>query len=146
MRCVRYRHLIDLLLDGALNGESVSRVEAHLAGCTGCRSYREQGLRLKQLIQSSPQPQFPQWLHKRVLHECQTHETQRAVYRSRSRLQLVPAAMAVMLSLFLGSLIGKNAFSTQIQTDPQTSQSGTEFSFGENTLVDSDYYSGGSNE
>lgn len=144
MRCATYRHLIDLLLDGALKGESVSRVEAHLAGCNGCSSYREQGLRLKQLIQSTPQPQFPQWLHKRILHECNSHETQRAVYRSRSRLQLVPAAMAVMLSLFLGSLIGKNAFSTQIDT--QTTQSSVELSFGENTLVDSDYYSGGSNE
>jgi len=61
-------------------------------------------------------------------------------------LQLVPAAMAVMLSLFLGSLIGKNAFSTQIQLDSQTSISSSELSFGENTLVDSDYYSGGSNE
>jgi len=146
MRCAKYRHLIDLLLDGALAGDSVSRVEAHLANCAGCRSYREQGLRLKQLIQSTPRPLFPQHLHHRILHECKAHEAQRASYRGRSRLQLVPAAMAVMLSLFLGSLIGKNAFSTQIQLDSQTSISSSELSFGENTLVDSDYYSGGANE
>lgn len=146
MRCAHYRHMTDLMLDGALKGESVVRLEAHLGSCASCRSYRDQGLRLKQLVSSTPRPDFPDWLHNRILHQCQSHEAQRSGYRKRAKFQLVPAAMAVMLSLVLGSLVGQNAYSVQVRNASQTTQSTYELSFGENTLVDSEYYSGGNNE
>lgn len=146
MRCARYRKLIDLLLDGALERETVSQAEAHLKTCKGCRSYHDQGLRLRQLIQSSPRPQYPEWLHHRIMDECRRHESQRVTYQKRSRLQLVPAAMAVMLSLFLGSMVGKNAFETHNTSASSIVQSSDELSYSEHSLVDGYYYQGGSSE
>ena len=146
MRCAKYRHYIDLLPDGNLDKAAAQRLDAHLKDCVSCRVYHDQGLRLQQLIQSAPQAPFPDWLHQRILHDFRAHEVQRSGFRKRARWQLVPAAMAVMLSLFLGSLIGKTAFDTQTQTAASSSQTSDELSFGDITLVDSDYYSGGANE
>lgn len=146
MRCARYRHYLDLQLDGALEKAATVRLEAHLANCDSCKSYHEQGLKLKQLVQSAPQPEVPVWIHNRIIDQCRAHESQRVQIRKRSRLQLVPAAMAVMLSLVLGSLVGKNAFSVQLQSSQTSADSGYEISLGANTLVDSDYYNGGTDE
>jgi predicted anti-sigma-YlaC factor YlaD len=40
MRCERSRRLIGLELDGRLDAGDAARLEAHLAGCEGCRSDR----------------------------------------------------------------------------------------------------------
>lgn len=40
MRCERSRRLIGLELDGRLDAGDAARLEAHLAGCEGCRAER----------------------------------------------------------------------------------------------------------
>lgn len=139
MRCTRFRHKTDKLLDGALDTQAAARLQVHLEKCNACRQYYQEGLKLKELLLAQPNSEFPTWLHHRILDQCRAHETRRSVYQKRLRFQLVPAVLAVMVSLFLGSLVGKTAFETQYQSTQETEQK-SELSFGEVFLVDQDNY------
>lgn len=146
MRCAKYKHNVDLMQDGALDAASTAKLQAHLDVCKSCRTYHEQGLKLRQLMLSPQRPQVPSWMHQHILHQCKNHETKRLSVRKRFKLQLVPATLAVMLSLVLGSLIGLNSFQLPIINPHQDSDQMQELSFGESTLVEDAFFGGGGRE
>lgn len=137
MRCAKFRHYADLHLDGALDQKVATLLKAHLDLCPACRAYQIQGQKLKELIQSQPLPTFPKHLHHSIMSQVKAHESQRHIYQKRFRLQLVPAALAIMLSLVFGTLVGTNAFAVQNEAPQETTQS-SDLNFGEVGLVDNE--------
>ena len=134
MRCKEYRNLLDQLVDGALDSITTAALEEHLEFCIKCRNYHQASMRLHELM-NQPLPPFPQHIHYQVLELCKEHDAKRVRLQKRARLQLVPATLAIMLSLFIGSLVGKTIFTPLPGTAPESVPT-EELSFGDVTLVD----------
>ena len=134
MRCSKIRKQLDLLMDRALDANSTAKLEEHLKSCIKCRNYHQANTRLQELM-NQPLPPFPKHIHHQVLELCKEHDAKRVRLQKRARLQLVPATLAVMLSLFIGSLVGKTIFTPLPFTAPESVPT-EELSFGDVTLVD----------
>ncbi len=151
MSCKKARRQIDLLTDFTPDGISLRALQPHLANCASCGAYLEQAKKLGQVLRPAPQPEFPAWLHHQILSQAASHDRKRLFIKHRRKLQLIPAMLALIVSLSLGALIGKAAYGTvnpfpQSNTVAATSHAGQIASFGESSLVDDIYSSGGSNE
>ncbi len=153
MRCSKVRHEIDLQLDNELQQSRVKALELHLAQCSACRQYKVQAQELQRSLKSLLKPEFPSWLHHQILSQAAQHDKKRLSYKHRWQLRAIPVMLAIVLSITFGSLIGKvgyniaNPFPEQ-ETTASAAQddSQTLASFGESTLVDDGFISGGSNE
>ncbi len=143
MRCAKYRHQVDLMLDGALDKASVAKLQAHLLVCKACQTHQKQSIKLRELMLQPQRPQVPSWMHQHIMHQCRLRENKRLNVRKRFKLQLVPATLAVMLSLVLGSLVGMNTFNTPALTLQKADSQTTELTFGESTLVEDAFFGGG---
>lgn len=149
MRCRKARHNIDLRLDHELREKYVSPLERHLSGCAACRAYQAKAQSLDTLLRSQQAPEFPTWLHHQILDQAAHHDNLRVAFRRRWRLSTIPALLALVLSLTIGSIIGKAIYGApdishnrdnQITaSDKPASQVA---SFGESTLIE-DFYDNG---
>ena len=153
MNCKNVRRQIDLITDFHPDGKELRALQPHLANCASCRVHLNQAQALHQILRPQPQPEFPLWLHHQIIAQAASHDRKRLFIKHRRQLQLVPAMLALILSLTIGALIGKVAYGT-VNPFPQSntvaansSDDATQLaSFGESSLLDDIYSSGGSNE
>lgn len=108
MRCRKAKRLIELQLDNELGKDRA--LDLHLQNCAACRAYREDGIRLRQILSAEPQPETPDWIQQQILDQISARETQRPRFRPARGFQAIPALAAVALSLILGVAIGKTAY------------------------------------
>lgn len=151
MRCSKARHQLELKQDKELKQSSVPALELHLSHCPNCREYQAQAARLKQILTTELQPDFPAWIHHQIMDKTIQHDRKRLSYRRRWKLQAVPALLAVLLSLSVGGLVGKAVFATLVpfpKVVSTTAQDGSRdgASFGELSLLDDASFSGENNE
>lgn len=150
MRCAKARRLIDLLPVNTPRADLHAGLDAHLNQCPACLRYQEQGQRLDSIMTSVPNPDFPSWMHERIIAEAASHDQRRVRYQRQWKLQTIPAAAAIILSLYLGSLVGIKSFNTNTTNTSSTTVESTTSaelaSFGETSLWDYDYSYGGSDE
>jgi anti-sigma factor RsiW len=146
MKCSKYRKQLVPWLDGELKPDRADALRAwfescaELRQCTLCQAEIQAHQSLKQALQSLPQPEFPAFMHHRIMDKVINSQP---VYRKqavRTRWQAIPAALAILLSLYFGSLIGVRTFTTQSTTSTESSELS---SFGENSLLSSFYETGG---
>jgi len=149
MTCRKYRKELSRLLDRELSAERAAELEAWFASCAEvrhcsvCRKLIDEHKSLQYAFQSTPQSEFPAFLHERIMASVRQEAP---VYRKqaiRKRWQLVPAAIAILLSIYVGSLIGLRTFNTQ--TPVRTDRSALR-TFGDNGLVSTLYINNGDME
>lgn len=108
MRCSKARRQIELKLDHEL-GQSHA-LELHLQDCGACRAYQADAARMQIILRNQPQREFPGWLHHQIMDQAAQHDRARLRMKQSFRMQTVPALAAIVLSLFIGVAIGKNAY------------------------------------
>lgn len=153
MRCNTAKRQIERQLDNELSADLIRELDLHLKQCSACRAYREQMLRLMQLLQKPAQPEFPAWLHHQIMDQAAQHDKKRLHIKHRRRLQLIPAMLAVIISLALGAVIGKNAYGnvnplpdTRVVASDQKTGVTEVAAFGESSLLGDSNYNGAINE
>jgi len=142
MRCNTAKRLIDLQLDNELLQGRVRELELHLKDCADCREFKAQGARLQLLLRHQPRHEFPTWLYHRILDQAASHDRKRLFIKHRRKLQLIPALMALALSIMLGGMIGKFGYNRVNPFPEDKAQALQELpatqiaSFGESSLLD----------
>jgi len=143
MRCAKVRKKLIPHQDKELAGGLTLHLEKHLRRCGSCRKYASELRRLDSLLQSDDDPQMPQWMHERIMHQIKSHEPQRLSFRRRWKLQTVPITLALLLSLYVGTLVGVKTFSYE-PSEPSTESEN--ISYGETSLYDLAYLNGAFHE
>lgn len=153
MRCSKARHYIELKLDNELGQNHVPALELHLDQCAQCRAFQAREIKLHQMLNPKAQTEFPAWLHHQIMDQAARHDNKRIAYKHRLKLQAIPALLAIVLSLTLGALIGKISYGKVNPLPGNTEIAGTAQDdaqqlarFGESSLIDNSYISGGYNE
>lgn len=143
MRCAKVRKLMIPYQDKELAGGLTLRLKEHLCQCGSCRKYAQDLRKLDSLLESQENPQMPQWLYERIMHQVKTHEPQRQSFRRRWKLQTVPITLALLLSLYAGTLIGVKTFTIgPIETATETES----IAYGETSLYGLAYLNGDHHE
>ncbi len=141
MRCKNARRLIDLALDKVPDQNSL--LKQHLELCPKCKALYLHNQLMDQMLRVESSPELPEWIHNRIMDSVITHEPKRMTYRRRWSLQAVPAGMAVLLSLYVGILVGIKTF---VPVQETTTQEIEYVTYGENTLIAFDTTNGDYNE
>ncbi|MDP2172976.1 MAG: hypothetical protein Q8M98_04170 [Candidatus Cloacimonadaceae bacterium] len=140
MRCHTAKRQIDLQAKTGLEPAQSGELRLHLESCFRCRVYFEQAQKLQRLLSPSSPPEFPTWLHENIMHQVRMHEPQRVILRRRMKLQNIPATLAIILSIYIGSLLGVNAFKAETPPVAEVSvyqdDSFEVASFGESTIFE----------
>ena len=153
MSCTKFRRQIDLQLERELPPERVRALDLHLKDCSACRAYKAREARLDLLLRNQPRSEFPAWLHHQILDQASQHDRKRLFIKHRRKLQLIPALVALSLSLILGGIIGKYSYNS-LKPFPQSVAAVEQeepsapalASFGETSLLDNGYNTGAINE
>ncbi|MDZ4181355.1 MAG: hypothetical protein U1B83_00655 [Candidatus Cloacimonadaceae bacterium] len=140
MRCTKAMRYIDLQAHTGLE-QAAEVLRPHLIACPRCRAHFEQAQKLQALLTPASPPEFPSWLHEKIMHQARMHEPQRAILRRHMRLQMIPAAAAILLSLYFGSMAGIKAYESGFSTDDAEVASYQDdsyevSSFGQSTIFD----------
>jgi hypothetical protein len=147
MTCSKYRKQLVPWLDNELKPEKANELKVWFESCevvrqcTRCRKLIAEYKALQNVLDNTPKKEFPAFLHYRIIDKVNSNQ---AIYRRRvirTRWQAIPATIAILLSLYLGSLIGVQTFNPQQTTT--ASNTIEQSSFGENSLMSSFYDTGG---
>lgn len=141
MRCKTARRMIDLSLGSELGHNSL--LAQHLELCPKCRARFTQNQKLDQMLSVELPTEFPSWIHNRIMDSVRSHDPIRKSLKRRWNLQAVPATMAVMLSLYVGILVGVKTFTPEQELTTQEIEYVT---YGENSLIAFDTTNGGYHE
>ena len=149
MRCNKAIKYMGMRFGKDLSSSHVQALEEHLKACTRCREHAALEHKISAMLRPEQQPEFPGWLHHQILSQAAAHDTKRHSYQQRWRLALVPAMMALILSLSVGVMLGKAAYNTanpypSLSAEiAQNQDEGTALaSFGEGVLSDLESVSG----
>lgn len=134
MRCYTAKKLIDLWLDKELDESRSSALIQHLQKCPSCNAIAEKSRKINTMLSSDENPEFPSWIHNRIVDQARMHESTRKTLKRRYNLQTIPVSMAVLMSLYVGLLVGAKTFET-VNTDNSSTQSTEYVVFGENSLI-----------
>jgi anti-sigma factor RsiW len=146
MTCRKLKKQLTLWLDGELKPEQAAEFKAwfdrceEVRQCSECRKLIDEHNRFHSLISSIPKKEFPAFLHHRIIDEINRREPIYHKKEMRIRWQTVPATIAILLSLYVGSLIGIRTFNTQTTTVNESSEL---YTFGNNSLATDMNLSGG---
>ncbi len=150
MTCSKYRKQLVPWLDGELKPERARELKAWFESCdkvrhcTECRKLITQYQDINEAFKKNLRSEFPAFLHHRIMDTVKNRKSyyhKQAVHR---RWQAIPAAVAILLSFYFGSLIGFQTFNTQTTTTTATTTQNSELSsFGDNSLVSNLYTTGG---
>jgi hypothetical protein len=145
MTCRKFKKLLTPWLDGELKPEQAKDLQTWLDGCTvarqcsDCRKLIDEHRSFHRLYSALPQPEFPAFLHHRIMDQIKAKETVSAKHAVRIRWQTVPATLAILLSLYAGSLVGIRTFTNQ----PTKADTKSElYSFGETNVANNFYANG----
>jgi len=152
MTCSKYRKQLVPWLDGELKPDRARELKVWFESCeekrhcTECRKLISEYTALNSYLHKTPYPEFPAFLHHRIMDKVKNNQIIYSKKAIRRRWQAIPATIAILLSLYCGSLIGIKTFSTQTTTTATNTAAASElYSFGENSLM-SNYYDNGGTE
>lgn len=146
MTCRKFKKMLIPWLDGELKPGQVAELKAwfdrcgEVRQCSECRKLIDDYQSFHRLINSIPKEEFPAFLHPRIIDEINRREPVYHKQQVRVRWQAVPATLAILLSLYAGSLIGIKTFNIQTTTTTETQEL---YSFGDNSLAQDVNLSGG---
>ncbi|MBM4403742.1 MAG: zf-HC2 domain-containing protein [Candidatus Cloacimonetes bacterium] len=132
MRCSKVRKLLTPYLDQELSGGMRPRLEKHLQSCGSCSQYTQQLKAVDAILQREDVAEMPGWLQERIIGQIKTHEPQRQSIRRRWKLLLVPITLALLLSLYTGTLVGIKTLTIE---ETETTKANT-IVYSETTLYD----------
>ncbi|HOH46488.1 MAG TPA: hypothetical protein PLX59_01500 [Candidatus Cloacimonadota bacterium] len=144
MRCSKAEELIIHQVAGELRLRLKSALLQHLEACPACRAYQKAQTDLNAQLFSATD--FPAGLHARIMAEVSTKRAGQ-IHHSNLFSQKLPVAAALILSLYIGSLVGIKTYNSQNQSAAKTQEEdSTELAtFGENSILE-DYAYGVENE
>ncbi len=106
-----YQQHISLYVDHALNDKESSRLFAHLAGCSDCRTFMQIAMRVRSQIANEELAELPRSLDSRVLSTVARGKAAAArrawyapVWFTRISIPL-PAAASLVFLIIVGSLL-----------------------------------------
>ncbi len=137
MSCSKYRSLIIPWVDGELDQKQAEILSewfvtcASARQCSSCLQEIDFYRKLKHSLQALPHKQYPAWAHQSVMHRIIQEPIPEQVYHRRHRWEVVPIAAAILLSLWLGSLVSMKTFVPKNEVAMNTEL----IDFGENHLL-----------
>lgn len=146
MTCRKFKKQLIPWLDGELKPEQAAELKAwydrcaEVRQCSECRKLIDDYQSFHRLISSIPRKEFPAFLHHRIMDEIKHREPIYHKKQVRVRWQTVPATLAILLSLYVGSLIGIKTFNPPTVTPAATHEL---YSFGDHSLAKDLNLSGG---
>jgi len=146
MRCSNVKSQISPWLDNELDSRQALKIAQHLQKCPHCQAYADQARKLNSLLQVESTPPLPEWIHNRIMQSASEHDDRRSSLRRKWNLQMIPAAMAVIMSMYFGALVGIHTFSTTNSTSNTETLTLDSIGFGESTIVALETTTGDSNE
>jgi len=149
MRCSKAKCYLDLALDNELKAKQRTALNDHLNKCSGCRKWQLESVRLHNMLSAPPQSEFPAWVHAQIMDKVHRLDNARPSFARRYKLAPATATLAVIISFWAGAQVGIRNYNNTQSTTTETATSvatAVTSDFGENSLLDSYYYSGGNNE
>jgi hypothetical protein len=148
MTCRKIRKQLIPWLDGELQPDKAKEIQAwfdscaQVRQCSVCRKLIAEYRSFQNAFQNTPQTGFPAYLHHRIMDSVKQREPIRHRHEIRTRWEAIPATIAILISLYAGSLIGIKTFTSQSGAVNENSEL---YSFGENGTV-STFYTAGDTE
>lgn len=139
MSCKQYRKDLMPWIDGELTPQRSSELQAWFASCqrdrqcTACQTQISEYRALQKAMSSLPSSELPAHVHHRIMDTLKQTAKSRSRQTARYRWQAIPVAVAVMVSLYFGSLVSSKTFSTDTS---ETTASTELYSFGESSLAE----------
>lgn len=148
MTCHEFRKQLIPWLDGEVKPDKAAELLAWLSSCEKvrqchkCRKLTEEYRSFQVTFHNTPQIEFPAFLHHRIMSEIKSKEQFRTKHAHRISWQAIPATIAILLSLYFGSLVGVKTFSNQSVVVTEVTENTEQLSFGENGMVSTIYSNG----
>jgi anti-sigma factor RsiW len=133
-------------MDGELKPEQANELQSWMdecekvRRCSDCRKLIDEHRSFHRLYNVLPRQEFPAFLHHRIMDQIKNGEPVRHRHEVRIRWQTVPVTLAILLSLYAGSLIGIRTFSSQ---SARTNVKSELYTFGETNVANNFYSNGG---
>jgi anti-sigma factor RsiW len=145
MTCRKIKQLLTPWLDGELKPKQADELRVWLDGCeqvrqcSDCRKLIDESRSFHRLYNVLPRQEFPAFLHHQIMDKINSREAARHHHAVRIRWQTVPAALAILMSLYVGSLVGISTFNAQTGKNNPKSEV---YTFGETNVASNFYLSG----
>lgn len=120
MRCSNAQSLIIPQLDNELNNRKNQKLQQHIRSCSSCQAFQAELIQLNTRLGSAPKQDFPAWIHHQIIDQTNAHDQRRRSSFRLLQLQKVPAFLAILLSLGIGSWVGTKAF--DLNNNPSSSK------------------------
>lgn len=133
MRCHTAEHYINRQLDNELSAKKQLRLQRHLSRCISCQTMQKEYAGLQQALNGLPQPEYPSFLHHRIMNALPAKS--RSQELRRFRLSLATAALSLLLSIGAGTFVGLKGFDLSKEEKESIAKAETQPSFGENSLM-----------
>lgn len=133
MRCYTAERYINRQLAGELSAKQQQALQKHLARCSSCLTVQKEYSRLHSALGSLPQPEYPAFLHHRIMNALPAKS--RTYELRRFRLSLATAALSLFLSIGAGTFVGLKGFDLELQDKNTIAESEAQLYFGENSLM-----------
>lgn len=135
MRCSKAERYISQKLDGEIKARHLAELNQHLNVCSSCRATLKAYSDLQSNLQAAPAAEYPAWLHHRIMANLPISSKPSRV--QRWGLSYAAPSLAIMLSLYVGTLVGIKGYevSSQSQSTAESTEQISYISFGENSLI-----------
>ncbi|MDD3535078.1 MAG: zf-HC2 domain-containing protein [Candidatus Cloacimonetes bacterium] len=133
MRCHTAERYINRQLDNELPAKKALRLQKHLSRCSSCRALQKEYQELQHALSSLPQPEYPAFLHHKIMNALPVKS--RRYEQSRFRLSLATAALSLLLSIGAGTFVGLKGFDLSEVEDNAIAETEAQLYFGENSLM-----------
>ncbi|HNQ42869.1 MAG TPA: zf-HC2 domain-containing protein [Candidatus Cloacimonadota bacterium] len=135
MRCSTAERYLSKRIDRELPHRQAKALELHLQACPSCRQIDLHNQAVKTALKQDIQVEFPQWLHHRIIHNLPVNPHKG--FAERWKLSYATAIMAVLFSLYAGTWVGIQSFSTSSDATAYTGTSeSSQISFGQISLLE----------
>ena len=139
MTCRKYSKELLPLVNGELTEQRSKEIWDWLASCsserqcTACQNKIDEYIALKSVLSTIPSAKVPPQVHHKILDSVRQMEKNRFRLVINYRWKAIPATMAVLLSLYFGSLVSIKIFNT---TSNNATTTPDVFSLRESSLIE----------
>lgn len=134
MRCRTAERYISQKLDDELMPKHAASLAQHLARCSSCKAFLEDTRRLQSRLQDAPLPQYPSWMHQRIMHNLPQAKTR--FWNIKPAYSFASAGLAIAFSLYIGALTGIRGYQESGYFSQNAGEQSIQLSFGENSLME----------
>jgi hypothetical protein len=146
MTCRKHRKLLTPWLSGEFKPDKAAELKAWFDSCEAvlhcsvCRKLIDEHISFQRAFQSTPQGEFPAFLHYQIMDKIQSRTAKVHKKEIRMRWQTVPVTIAILLSFCVGSLVGVKTLANQTANTTESTETSN---FGDNGMLTTLYVSGG---